>query len=724
MISPRIGSRVRAQRCARGFVAFSLAAALLAAPQIVAVSPASAAVEDVDADTVGLSLSTGLHGVVQPGSPLLASITINNNSGDDLPAGHVTVELNRTPLADTAAVATWLDAGEAGGAFAPVSSEGSTTVAASESATMSIVTPAAALGDLAPGIYPLRVTLNGATGENAPDADAGDLSATSVLIVSAGNATQVAFMVPITATPADGALLTADELNALTAPDGALTAQLDGVAGTPAALAIDPLIPAAIRVLGSAAPLTATDWLARLEVLPNERFTLQSGDADATVQAQAGLPALLSPLSFDPYIDPANFIETTPSPSQTATPTPTPSSTVSSTPSAPQLPSDDELTAIDGAQSGILWPLGDVNATDLATFEAYLDEDVTTIVPSTSVAAVTGAAIEVDGHNLLVMDVNASETLSTAASIEDAAARERAITEGIAQLAFTGAQTPLLIGLNRDENRPADALRETILSLSPIAEPIDLTELLAAVPASATLTGDASADRVSALGELLAGETHLTAFSSILDDPLVLRSPERLQILRLIGVGASESYAEATSTHRAKTAKTLNAVGVQQPSPIQLFTSAAPLPVWVRNDLPWPVNVRLTSSPSDARLYVQPLTEVVAQPESNERVKVPVEARVGSGELAVTFSLSSPTGVQIGADQTAKVTVRAEWEGIGLGILGGIIGLLLVLGIVRTVVRRRRDAANETGDAAESDAAGESGVADGPAAATDSAIGE
>jgi prolipoprotein diacylglyceryltransferase len=57
----------------------------------------------------------------------------------------------------------------------------------------------------------------------------------------------------------------------------------------------------------------------------------------------------------------------------------------------------------------------------------------------------------------------------------------------------------------------------------------------------------------------------------------------------------------------------------------------------------------------------------------------------------VRFSLTSPTGVHIGEDQTAKVTVRAEWEGIGLGILGGVIGLLLILGIVRTIVRRRAD---------------------------------
>src|SRR5690606_3989394 len=88
-----------------------------------------------------------------------------------------------------------------------------------------------------------------------------------------------------------------------------------------------------------------------------------------------------------------------------------------------------------------------------------------------------------------------------------------------------------------------------------------------------------------------------------------------------------------------------------------------------------------------------PITEVEAQPASNTRVKVPVEARVGSGQLQVRFSLSSPTGVRIGDGQSALVTVRAEWEGLGLGILGGLIALLFVFGAVRTVRQRRRDAA-------------------------------
>src|SRR6185312_12841608 len=109
-------------------------------------------------------------------------------------------------------------------------------IAAGESATTTIFVPDDTLGLLAPGIYPLRAELTGATtgGPAADDAVEQDTTATSVLIVSAASSSLVGVIVPITATPAGGALLTSDEIAALTAPEGALTAQLDGVAGTTA----------------------------------------------------------------------------------------------------------------------------------------------------------------------------------------------------------------------------------------------------------------------------------------------------------------------------------------------------------------------------------------------------------------------------------------------------------------------------------------------------------
>ena len=75
---------------------------------------------------------------------------------------------------------------------------------------------------------------------------------------------------------------------------------------------------------------------------------------------------------------------------------------------------------------------------------------------------------------------------------------------------------------------------------------------------------------------------------------------------------------------------------------------------------------------------------------------LPIEARVASGRVDVSFWLESPTGVPIGQPEVADVTLRADWEGIGLGILGGVIVVLLILGSVRMVRRRRADARHRT----------------------------
>ena len=83
------------------------------------------------------------------------------------------------------------------------------------------------------------------------------------------------------------------------------------------------------------------------------------------------------------------------------------------------------------------------------------------------------------------------------------------------------------------------------------------------------------------------------------------------------------------------------------------------------------------------------MTLVTALPNSNTRAEVPVQAQIGNGDVTITLSLPSGTGVPIGQPQFADVHVRADWEGIGIVVLAVLAGGLLVLGLVRTLLRRR-----------------------------------
>jgi hypothetical protein len=192
---------------------------------------------------------------------------------------------------------------------------------------------------------------------------------------------------------------------------------------------------------------------------------------------------------------------------------------------------------------------------------------------------------------------------------------------------------------------------------------------------------------------MLTGEASIETFSSIIDDPSLLTDPERSSILQLIGAGwrdDPDGWEAALAAHGEATVTTLTSVAIQQPSTVQLVSPEAVLPFFVRNDLPYAANVVLVSTPDNLRLDVERTQPVRAEPGVNTRVEVPVRARVGSGEVTIELRLLSPAFEQIGPIQHADVTVRAEWERIGIIGLSAIVVLLLGAGFIRTVRRRRR----------------------------------
>ncbi|WP_417555844.1 DUF6049 family protein [Microbacterium sp.] len=668
--SPREGLRPRARRLLSRLAAVLVVGSVL----LGGASPASAAdAPKTESATVELAVSTGTGARIAPGGSLVSTITISNTTPDELSAGSVALEIDPTPLAGDAALDAWLADGTATGVFRSVATEPSPKVGPGDSVEVSALADSSDLGDLSAGVYAVKALLSGVTTEGGV---AWNLSARSVLVVSP-TARTVGVVVPITATPASGTLLSADELADLTAPDGMLTGQLDALTDTPAIIAVDPAIPAAIRVLGIRAPQSAVAWLTRLERLPNDIVMLQFGDADATTQAHAGQKTLLATPDLTPLLDAADF--PTPAPTPTGTPSPT-------------APSTSSLSAINSANTDVLWPRSDVTASDLATFGGYLGDAVTTILPSTSLQGAVGSHAEVDGHSILVTDADVSSHLSQTAQLTDPTRIDLGIAGAAGHLYFASQASPtVLVGLNRSETRSPVALREL---LSAFATPgVRLSSLKASPAASAALVTTADTVRPTALTSMLAGEQRLVTFSSILDTPALMLAPERIRILRTIAVGLSDKqFATAVSDRAAHVQKLLNSVSIQRPKPVQLITSAAPLPVWVRNELPWDVHVVLNSEPSQPRLDIQPLTTVEALADGTTRVDVPISARVASGEVKVHFRLTSATGVPISQPAVAEVTLRADWEGIGLGILGGVIALLFVLGLIRTVRRRRRKA--------------------------------
>jgi hypothetical protein len=633
--------------------------------------------------------------VLGAGGQLVVAMSVDNPGSSTVRRGRVDVAVSRTPLASRDKVAEWL-AGDSAPVLRHLGSEMIEGVAAR--GRTSITTVLEAGEDLEPGVYALRGTYDSAQGR---------LVSRGVWVVPDGDVTgQVAVVVPVTAAPRTAGLLTAEELTELTAPDGDLRAQLDAVVGSPAILAVDPAIVASIRVLGTNAPETAVRWLDDLLALPHTRFALQFGDADLAVQYAAGLEAPLTVDDLTPALDPTGF--TTPAPDTSETPAT----------DEPAVPDVHALTDIGRARSDIFWPAAGTAGPELISELDTVGTSAAgsiTLVPSDTVRGERGARAAADDADLLVYDADVSRALRSASTSDAGVDRAAAIAEASAYGAFADAGSPLLVTLDRGADRSIEALRATVRAATRLdgRDAIGL-ERLTVGPSRSVTVEDAPRDaaRAAALEDFLHGEDDLAQFATILDDPAVLLSPERADILQLMGNGwlpVRPLWEDAVEQHREETATTLGAVSIIPSPDINLLGSSAPLTFAVRNDLPWPASLVLISEPNDLRLVVQNSTEVVAGENQTTRVDVPVQARVGSGESSLDLQLRSPTMIPVGDPVKVAVAVRAEWETVGIIVMSVLVGGLIALGVVRTVLRLRRRSQGQIEDdpVAEAEAAGE-----------------
>jgi len=698
-------------------------------------SPTPTPTSSIAPGTTVFTLAPVSNGIVRPGDALTVWLSLQNGTDAELAPIEVTLSMGRTPLASRTALGDWLSGDLDEATVQPIATKALEAVApgTDEEGALTLAPEDPALAGLTPGVYPLVASYT---------SDAGVVSSTSAVIVPDDSRAPVdiGVIVPITAGARQEGLLTSDELAELTAPDGALTSQLGAVTGTDAILAVDPAIPAAIRVLGTAAPQPALEWLAQLDALPNSRFALQFGDADVTAQLQSGLTRPLAPKSFTYAMSPDDFPPATPSPEPT--PTPTASATATPAPGA-ALPSTAELLEIGPAdRAAMYWPADGTADADVIATLGGLDTDDTaslTVIPSaTTRAGATGATVAANGSvgdaGVLVYDSDVSEALNEGSERDETWLRGAPLTAATAYLAFATAEStgPLLVTVGRGEDRSRLGLGTAITAAAaaPGVDPRGLAVLASGAPAAVELTDiEATPERAAAASALVGDESELSRFATILDDPSLLTGRERNAMLQVLGVAwvGDPEWPTALADHREATQTTLGSVGLLPTTPTNLFGSRAPLQFWVHNDLPYPVNLVLYTTPDNLRLDVQGETTVVATPQSNTRVDVPVQARVGRGEVTLTLQLRSPAFVAIGEPETVDINVWADWEGVGIAALAVVVGGLVVIGIVRTVLRMRRrrrpvDAAApapETSDAQAADAEDPADEASTPSAGDD-----
>lgn len=211
-------------------------------------------------------------------------------------------------------------------------------------------------------------------------------------------------------------------------------------------------------------------------------------------------------------------------------------------------------------------------------------------------------------------------------------------------------------------------------------EPLAQTSQIAgAVTDQQVSQGLAALDSVSAMADAVTDPAPLTAtlnqqllaLSSI---QLRLQPDQRQRLLAAMSTGADHI-------------DTL--VNVAQSAPINLLDAKANLPIRVENSYGEPVNVVVHLRPSDPRLQVLDDATVTVPANASTLAEIPVNA-IGSGNVTIRVIVKSASGLVIDDHTILTVRVRAGWESTATLVGAILLGLLVLVGIVRTVRRGRR----------------------------------
>lgn len=465
-------------------------------------------------------------------------------------------------------------------------------------------------------------------------------------------------------------------------------ALLDYAAGVQALLAIDPRIPAAIRGYGTQAPESARTFLANLERSPLQTFLLQFGDADPAAQAALGQAALLGPLGLSFVTRDGAWDEG--------------SGDGANGSGASGAPSLAELMAWpDGIAAA--WPAdGQVNAETLSLLRAegvsltVLRSDNASVQggPRATLAGSTGADGRPGGAVITDAELDAGLHLELTGASEAERALGAARATARLALAAENGTGGLVVGVDRG-------------GIGDAADPVALLDALTSarwvrtVPLAAQEAGQASVvsaapdpDRVKALGDALSHEPYVLEARSLLVHPEYLDDYQRTRVLSLFATryaAPDSGFAAAAKAHMKRDGALHDGVEVIATKHAQLVGASTLVPVQVRNALPFDAAVNITVVPTSAALAISEVAFPAVQlPEdSTERVLVPVQSRVSSGESALLVSVRSADDTYTASMKVLPVSISTTVELIALIVLATAVVLLLGFGIHRSLRRRR-----------------------------------
>lgn len=210
--------------------------------------------------------------------------------------------------------------------------------------------------------------------------------------------------------------------------------------------------------------------------------------------------------------------------------------------------------------------------------------------------------------------------------------------------------------------------------------------------------GTLDADTSTAITAMASSLTMLEPLANATDDPNAVYDSVAPRILPALSaqLTPSEQLDSATAMTSQVTGM-LSAVTVEPSSAVNLINKSANFPVLVRNNLPWPVRVNVTLVPDDPRLRATPALSQTLAAQGATTVEVPVGA-IGSGDIEVTYKVTTPDGTVLDDSRTVTVRMRAGWEDAITAVIASLFGLLFLAGIRRSLRKRAARKAQASSD--------------------------
>ena len=217
--------------------------------------------------------------------------------------------------------------------------------------------------------------------------------------------------------------------------------------------------------------------------------------------------------------------------------------------------------------------------------------------------------------------------------------------------------------------------------------------------------GTLDADTSTAISAMSSSLTSLGPLAKATDDPDAVYDSVTPQILPALA--AQRTPSEQLDSATAMTSQItgmLSAVSVEPSSAVNLINKSANFPVLVRNNLPWPIHVDVTLVPDDPRLRATPALSQTLAAQGATTVEVPVGA-IGSGDIAVTYKVTTPDGHILDDSQTVTVRMRAGWEDAITAVIASLFAALFLVGITRSLRKRaaRKAQGSSEADSPEAD---------------------